>query len=325
MKAFAALLALALLSGPAHAEAPPPLALEARIPLGQVKGRLDHLAIDLARRRLFVAELGADSVGVVDLKAAKALAPITGQHEPQGLGYLPSTDTLYVASGGDGQVRLYRGADLAPAGSVQVGEDADNVRVDPRSGELLVGYGSGAIAWVDPKAVRVVGQARLKGHPESFRLDPSGGRIFVNVPNAGQVAVLDAARRVQVAAWPVRSALSNFPMVIDGGGRVLIVTRLPGLLRALDPRDGRVLAEAHACGDSDDLFFDARRGRIYVSCGDGHIDVFADRGAGFERLAPIPTSGGARTSLWVPELDRLFLAVRAAGDQPAAIWAYRPQ
>jgi hypothetical protein len=318
------LLAALVLFGfaPARAEEPAPLQLEAKIPLGPVKGRIDHLAVDVQRQRLFVAELGNGSLGVVDLKAAKAASTIGGQHEPQGLAWLPANDTLYAAGGGDGMLRVYRGADLAPAGAIHIGDDADNVRIGPHDGLVWVGYGSGALAAVDPAAGRVVGEIRLKAHPESFRFDPTGGRVFVNVPNAGEVAVADPASKAQIGSWPLRGALANFPMAVEPGGRLLIVTRLPAKLIALDAKDGKSAGEAATCGDSDDVFFDAKRSRIYVSCGSGHVDVFAE--PGLKRLASITTAAGGRTSLFVPELDRLYVAVRAGAGQPASIWVFRP-
>src|SRR3954469_2734665 len=90
---------------------PSSLQLETKIPLGDVKGRIDHLAVDLPRRRLFVAELGNDTIGIVDLEAREKRGSITGLHEPQGIAYQASSDTLFVASGGDGTLRLYRGTD----------------------------------------------------------------------------------------------------------------------------------------------------------------------------------------------------------------------
>jgi len=125
------------------------LQLEAKIPLGSVRGRIDHLAIDLARRRLFIAELGNNSVAVVDLQRRQVTQTLTGLAEPQGVGYLPSSDTLYVASAGDGTVRLFEGASLKPGFSIPLGEDADNVRVDDAAHRVFVGYGSGALAVID--------------------------------------------------------------------------------------------------------------------------------------------------------------------------------
>ena len=117
----------------------------------------------------------------------------------------------------------------------------------------------------------------------------------------------------------------NFPMALDEGRqRVLVVFRHPAKLAALSIGDGTEIAAAETCGDSDDVFLDEKRSRIYVSCGDGFVDVFEVTDAGFRRTDHIATVPGARTSLFVPELDRLFLAVRASQGEPAAIWVYAP-
>jgi len=307
------------------AAAEPPLQLEAKIPLGDISGRIDHLAIDLGRQRLFVAELGNDSVGVVDLSAPRTERTIAKLREPQGVGYDASTDTLFVANAGDGSVRLFKGADLVPAGRIDLGEDADNVRLDPRSGRLYVGYGSGGIAVIDPAAGKTIATIPLKEHPEGFQLDPAGARLFANVPDAREIAIVDLSAAKQIAAWQSRTARANFPMTVDGGnGRMLVVFRRPATFVAYGSADGSPVAEMPICGDADDVFVDARRRRVYVSCGEGSIDVLEERGSGYDRIARVATRSGARTSLFVPELDRLYLAVRAVGGEPAAIWVFRP-
>src|SRR5262249_31070650 len=153
---------------PAHSSGSAPLELEAKIPLGNVAGRIDHMAIDLARRRLFVAELGNSSVSVVDITAQKGVRRITGFKEPQGLGYVPRLEALYVASAGDGSVRILEGPDLKEDGRIDLGEDADNVRIDQAEARVFVGYGSGGLAVIDPEARRKVGDIGLVGHPEGF-------------------------------------------------------------------------------------------------------------------------------------------------------------
>ena len=142
---FVAIVAVSLAPHRAFSQVPSPslLQLESKIPLGDVKGRIDHLAIDLSRQRLFVAELGNNTVGVADLNEQKVQHVITGLKEPQGVGYVPSSDTLFVANAGDGSVLLFRGADYAPAGRVELGDDADNIRVDTASNRVFVGHGSG--------------------------------------------------------------------------------------------------------------------------------------------------------------------------------------
>jgi DNA-binding beta-propeller fold protein YncE len=324
MRFLAPLLAGLTLMPVAGAAEPAPLVLEAKIPLGKVSGRIDHFAVDPGRQRLFVAELGNDSVGVVDLKQGQVIKRISGLREPQGVGYVPWTDTLYVANAGDGSVHLYRADDFAPAGSIELGDDADNIRVDDRGKKVFIGYGEGALAEVDPATRMKVADIRLKAHPESFQLDPTGARIFVNLPDARSIAVVDVAARRETATLPAASERANFPMAIDPeSGRVVVVFRSPPKLMAFTS-DGRRAAEAETCGDSDDVFVDAKRKRLYVSCGAGYIDVFAAAGDGYQRIASLPTASGARTSLFVPALDRLYLGVRATGLEPPAIWVFRP-
>jgi YVTN family beta-propeller protein len=302
----------------------PPLVLERKIPLGEVSGRIDHLGVDLKRQRLFVAELGNNSLGVVDLAASKVLRTIGGMSEPQGVAYVPFADSIYVANGGDGSVRILRAEDLAPAGRIELGNDADNVRVDAARQRVLVGYGKGALAVIDPTSRGKAKDIRLKAHPEGFQIDETGARVFVNVPDAGGVEVVDLGTGGG-RAWLMPGLRSNFPMAIDGEGhRVLAVFRNPPTLVALSIEDGQLAAKTETCGDADDVFVDAKRHRVYMSCGDGMVDVFDQTEAGFRRLAQLPTVLGARTSLFVPGLDRLFVAVRARSGEPAAIWVFRP-
>src|SRR5258706_3817511 len=155
----------------------PILNLEAKILLLEVKGRIDHMALDPLRNRLFVAELENNSVGIVDLKERKLVHVITGLSEPQGVGYEPSSDTLYVANGGDGSVRLFRGADYAETGRIDLGDDADNVRIDPDTKHVLVGYGAGAIATIDPARRTQIAHFRLPAHPEGLQLGHKNNQI----------------------------------------------------------------------------------------------------------------------------------------------------
>jgi DNA-binding beta-propeller fold protein YncE len=301
-----------------------PLVLETKIPLGQVSGRIDHLGIDVMRQRLFVAELGNNSLGVVDLAAGKVLRTVAGVSEPQGVAYVPFADSVFVANAGDGSVHVLRGDDLGPIGRIELGEDADNVRVDTRRNRVLVGYGNGALAVIDPATRTKTADIRLKGHPEGFQIDESGTKVFVNVPDAREIEVADLASE-GTRSLPTQGAGSNFPMAIDRDAhRVLVAFRNPPALMALSSQDGHVVAKIETCGDADDVFVDPKRRRVYVSCGEGVVDVIEQREAEYRRLARVPTVSGARTSLFVPELDRLFVAVRTRSNEPAAIWVFRP-
>jgi DNA-binding beta-propeller fold protein YncE len=316
---------LALLCSPAAgAVDSPPLMLESKIPLGEVSGRIDHLAVDLKRQRLFVAELGNDTVGVVDLKEGKTIQTLKGFKEPQGIGYVASTDTVYVANGGSGVVRVFQGADLTDAGQIELGDDADNVRVDEAAHQVLVGYGGGAIAVIDTASHAKLADIPLKAHPESFRLDASGKRIYVNVPRSHEIAVIDRAARKQTAGWSTGILLANYPLILDEPHqRILSVFRLPARVGVFS-EDGKLVTRVETCGDSDDAFIDAKRNLVYVICGAGYVDVLKPSGGTYVSFGRIDTNSGARTGLFVPELDRLIVAVRARGSEPAAVWVYRP-
>jgi DNA-binding beta-propeller fold protein YncE len=325
--AFAVALALLRAAGAALAQPveTAPLQLETKIPLGNVHGRIDHMAVDLKRQRLFVAELGNDTVGVVDLANHKLLQTIAGLKEPQGVGYEPSSDTLYVANAGDGSVHLFEGNEYKPNGQIELGSDADNIRVDAAANRVFIGYGGGALAAIDPATRSKVGDVPLKAHPEAFQIDPGTGQIFVNVPNAHGIAVVDRASQKQTSKWPIPDHGANFPMALDPVRRqVLVIFRAPAELGVFSMTGGKLVATAETCGDADDLFIDAKRSRVYVSCGAGFLDVLEAKEATYRRIARIPTVSGARTSLFVPELDRLLVAVRMSTAEPAAIWVFRP-
>lgn len=321
-----AVLAAALLlpaSGTGAQPAGQPLVLEAKIRLGAVSGRIDHLAIDLERRRLFVAELGNNSLGVVDLKTGTLPRTIAGFKEPQGVGYEASTDTLYVANAGDGSVHVLRGEDFAPLGRIDLGSDADNVRIDAAHRRVLVGYAGGALAIIDPASRAKIGEVWLPAHPEGFQLVDNGTRAVVNLPDAHQIAIADLMSG-SIRSIPTGALAANFPMAIDAAARrILVAFRSPSTLAAFALLEGKLAARLPICADADDLFVDAKRQRIYVSCGAGVIDVLEPAADGYARLPQVPTVSGARTSLFVPELDRLFVAARAGWSEPAAIWVFR--
>jgi DNA-binding beta-propeller fold protein YncE len=207
---------------------------------------------------------------------------------------------------------------------MKLGDDADNVRVDPSTGSIVVGYGGGALAFIDAANRKVTNAIPLAAHPESFRIDDAHRRVFVNLPGAGQIAVADLGT-MKVTAKRGTTHSANYPMLYDSASNaVAVVYRLPARLVISDADDGKVRQDLDVCGDSDDLFVDPKRQRIYVSCGSGDIDVLAASVKGYWRSARIKTRSGARTSLFVPELDRLYVAARAGGGKPAAILVFRP-
>jgi hypothetical protein len=188
-----------------------------------------------------------------------------------------------------------------------------------------VGYGDGALAVIDPSSRKRIADIALHGHPEGFQLDPDGDRIFVNVPDAGEIAVLSRAAGRQAAKWPTGSLRDNYAMALDpANDRAIVAFRRPARLQAYDTHSGNASSGSELCADADDLFVDARRHRIYVICGEGYVDTLDASSDAYIRIGRFATSAGSRTGLFFPELDRLFVAVRATHAEPAAVWVLRP-
>ena len=303
------LTALSVAAGESNA----PLVLGKTISLPNVSGRIDHLAFDPKGQRLFVAAFGNDTVEVVDLKTGKPIQSLSGFKEPQGIAYVPEFDKLFVANGSDGTCRILDGQSFKTIGTVSLGDDADNVRYDAKAKVIYVGYGDGALAGIDARSGTKVFDVKLPAHPESFQLEENGPRIFVNVPGADEIVVVDREKKAVTETWPLKSAKGNFPMFLDETDhRLFVGCRHPAKLLVFDTTTGKEVGSVEIAGDTDDLFFDASRKQIYVSCGAGFIDVIKQDGAdAYTLAAKVPTVSGARTSLFSPETGELYLAVRA--------------
>jgi DNA-binding beta-propeller fold protein YncE len=300
-----------------------PLKLEKTIPLSGVEGRIDHLSVDMNNQRLFVAALGNNTVEILDIKGAKSLHTISGLHEPQGVLYVPGQNRLFVASAKDGTCRIYDASSFQLLKTIEYGEDADNIRFDAPAKQVYVGYASGALGVLDLSGNKV-SDIKLDAHPESFQLEKIGTRIFVNLPDSRKIAAVDRKKRAVVGQWETGGALANFPMALDEANhRLFTVCRRPAVLVVLNTDSGAVIAKIPTVGDSDDVFYDPTRKRIYASGGEGAIAVLQQQDSNhYQEIARIPTVKGARTSLFVPELGRLFLAVRKQGSEDAAIRVY---
>ena len=300
----------------------PPLREIGRIELPEVGGRIDHLAFDLEGQRLFVAALGADEVEIVDVRAGRRVGQLKGMREPQGIVYLPSLHRLVVAGGESGDVVAFEGDKRVGAATGL--PDADNVRFLASAGRLVVGYGN-ALAVIDPVTLAVVDRIALPGHPEAFELAEHGPEIYVNVPDAGRIVVIDRRTGKTAAEWPVAPEAANFPMVLDEAAhRLYVGTRRPARLLVYDTATGRAVSKAALCGDVDDLFLDVEGSRLFAICGEGAVDVFSTRGpASGEPPRRIATAAGARTGLFVPAIGTLFVAAPARGAGSARIHVYR--
>src|SRR6266481_7509496 len=168
-----------------------PLKLTQTIALPGVEGRIDHFAFDAAGERLFVCALGNNTVEVIDLRKAERIHSITGLGAPQGIAYIPEPDRLFIANDKGGICKIYEAKSYKAVGEINFKDDADNVRYEDSSKQIYVGFGSGGIGIINAADGKQVGSIKLAAHPEAFALEKNGQRIFVNVPTARHVAVVD--------------------------------------------------------------------------------------------------------------------------------------
>jgi len=298
------------------------------IALPNVSGRIDHMALDAQGGRLFVAALGNNTLEVINLKAGKVTDEIKGLKEPQGVVYVPEDNKLLVTNGDGDSVDIYDAQSLKLLNQVVLGDDPDNVRYDATTGYAYVGYGTGngsALGVVDVRTGTKVSDITLSGHPESFQLEDSGQRIFVNVPTAGHIAVVDRNRGSVVETWPLSNATENFPMALDEADQRLFVgTRSPAKLLVLDTETGKMITSLDSSGDADDIFYDMQNKRIYVSGGEGAISVFEQTDPdNYSLRDKVDTAEGARTSLFMPDSGTLYVAVPHRGSQQAEVRAFQ--
>ena len=310
------------------------LSLKTHVALTNVDGRMDHLSVDIKGQRLFSSALGNDTVEVIDLQSGQRIRTLHGLAEPQGLFFDASTNRLYAANGIDGATKIFDGATFQLLDTVKFSDDADNIRYDARSRSVIVGYGgekslsgrpkgAGALGILDSSG-KLIREIVVDAHPESFQLEKTGTRVFVNVPDKQEVQVADFGKGTILARWPTTVAKACFPMALDEAHhRLFIGCRAPARLLVVDTESGQTVASPEIVGDTDDLFYDSARSRIYVIGGQGFIDVLQQKDADhYERIARYATPPGTRTGLFVPELGRLFAAVPHRGEQHSEILGY---
>jgi len=176
---------------------------------------------------------------------------------------------------------------------------------------------------------RLKEEFKLGAHPESFQLEKSGPNLYVNLPDLKQIAAINRNTHA-ITRWPV-TLDSNFPMALDEPNhRVLVATREPARLAVFDTNSGRMVAAVPCVQNSDDLFYDSARKRIYVSGGEGYVSVFQQRDSDhYQLLAKIPSAVGARTSGYFGKgrkgFDVFYVAVPARADHTAEVLIYTVQ
>ena len=330
MKFLAPLLAVCAImtaAGPASAQDKTPMKLVQNIPLPNVSGRLDHLAIDLKRDRLFVAALGNNTVEVIDLKHGKSERSLEGFAKPQGLFFAPNLDKLFVSSGDDGTCKIFGGGSLQVGATVKLALGADLMDYDPAAKQIFVGHGGkdagqdhAQVAVIDGGSGKLISDIETESHPGSILLETSGPRVFVTIPDKNEIVVIDRKNRAVIAKWPAPGTERTASLALDEKShRLFVGSRTPPKVIVLDANDGKAVTSFPTVGVMDGLFYDASRKRLYATGGEGFLYVHQQKDAdSYLTVARIPTAPTARTSLFVPELRRLYLGVPRSEKQETA-------
>lgn len=301
------------------------LAEQTTIPLPGVKGRIDHMDINLKEKIVYVAALGNNTLEIADISSGKVVHSIKGLDEPQGVAYIPEQQEIFVANGGNGDCYFYNGHSFEKTATVHLSSDADDVRYDSTDKKIYAGYGEGGIAVIDVLTHQQIADIQLPSHPEGFQLDKKMSKLFVNLPGAQQIAVIDLNQFKLINKWSTGEFRGNFPLAIDTVHHYILVGyRHPAKLVILNEETGAIVSTADLVSDADDLYVDAITGKIFASGGGGFIAVYQWQKITLEQVAEIAVREGARTSLLIPALKLFILAAGDNHGNNAALQVYKP-
>jgi DNA-binding beta-propeller fold protein YncE len=324
LNCIAGLLAALVPGAYAASAEPTTLELVQTIPLQSVAGRYDHLALDERGGRLFIANLSNNTFDIVDLKAGKLIKQTPDQRKIQGIAYVPDLDRIFVGNGADGVCNVFDGRDYKLLHTVKL-PDADNVRYDPRTRQIYVIHAEKALTAIDPRTFAVKATIKLPGSPEGFQIDPTRPRLYINTLRPSQVSAIDTEKNKVVGTYSL-NADANYPLTLDPAGRrVFVGCRRPPMIVALDADTGKKVTLFAIPGDTDDIFFDAKRNRVYAICGEGFVAVAERKAADrFEVTEKIATARLARTGIFDPESGRLYVILpRASNEQGPSVRVYQ--
>jgi DNA-binding beta-propeller fold protein YncE len=288
-------------------------------------------------KRLFVAGLENGTFEVVDLQAGKWVHSIPGFKKGQGALFVPELNKLFLASGDDGMLRVFRGDTLELLDLLHLEPGPNRVVYEPKTKLVYVGYGGkdagkdyGEIGIIDAQNDKVVGDIKVVAHPSELLLNKSGTTLFVFSSIANRLHVIDTSKRQIVSTWAVTSEHPGDAAFDEATSRLFIGTHTPPEMIAMDSNSGKEVAHLPTAEGMDGVYFDSLRKRVYVSGGRdlpaGFVYVYQQRDADhYETIGRVATRGGAGTSFWSAQLDRYFVAAPANDNQEAAILVYTPR
>jgi DNA-binding beta-propeller fold protein YncE len=286
--------------------------------LPDISGDVDHLALDTAGERLFLAAEDNGTLRVINLKTGKLERTVKGFNTPHSILYLPDAKEIYLTDGSKA-VQVLDSDTFEVKKTIPTTPGADSIAVD-RANHVLYAVTGGKdvsmttsnISEIDTNSAQLLKEIPIAAaHVEAMALEHSGSHLFVNVTDKNYMAVIDRTTGKIVDQWPISAARQNAPVAFDEANhRLFIVCRDPGKLTVLDSTSGKSLATFPTGARADEVVFDSTHHRVYVAAGEGKIypyeEVDADH---FKALAPIESAPGAKTALLAPDGSRLFVAV----------------
>jgi DNA-binding beta-propeller fold protein YncE len=312
-----------------------PLKLITTTPLPGFSGDFDHFAVDLQGKRLFLAAEDHKTVEVFDLDG-KPIHSITGFGQPHALVFLPDQNKLIVTDGDDfGMVELVSGGTYKILDTIKLPNGVDSAVFNPVNQYYYVASGgeegakSHLLSIIDTKTFKHVGDITLPGsESEAMVIDKAGKKMFVSLRATDEIGVVDLETGKVVARWPIPQAETANALAFDEPDhRIFIATRKPPKFFVFDSDTGNVVTTLPCAPLHDDLLYDVANKRIYVT-GSEKTTVIEQKDADhYTHLADVTTGFRAKTSILVPELNRVYLAVSGKGkpDAKLALLVYEIQ
>lgn len=280
-------------------------------------GGWDYVTVDPARRYLYVPR--TTHTMVLDAATGKSVADIPGQKRNHGVALVPGVGRGFITDGQDGSVLVFDLKTFQVLGKVRAADDADGIIYDAASGKVLVSCGDAGVLVpiapdVDPNAGQADAAVRLGGKPE-FLVADGNGKVFVNLVDRDQVAVVDTKAMKVVARWPTAPVGAPVGMSMDAErGRLFVGCRKPPMLIVLSAADGKVLADLPIGAGVDATRFD--NGYVFASCADGSLAVARETSPGrFQVVQDLKTRPGAKTMAIDPTTHAVFLPTAEFGEQ----------
>jgi DNA-binding beta-propeller fold protein YncE len=320
---------LALCALAAKAQEKPPLKLIATTPMPGFTGDLDHFGLDQKGNRLFLASEDQKTVEVFDLGTGERIHSIRGFGQPLTMAYLAEFNRLIVTDGGDTDaVELVDCKDYKIIKTLKLGHGVDHGVYNPVNKFFYVENGGGAdgkthvLSIIDTKSFKQVGEvAGLPGNSnEGMVIDHQGRKLYVNLTGTDEIGIIDLNTRQLIARWPLPYAHVAHAIALDEPNhRLFTATRKPAQFIVFNTDTGKVVATLPCVGVNSDMSIDVARKRIYVT-GSETASVFEQRDADhYEHIAEVPTAYRAKSSIFVPELKRLYVADSGKGKPDAKL------